>query len=313
MKPIAQPGTRKIFIGDIHGQFSKLNSLLENICKDTENTPAELIFIGDLIDNQASTDIDHQAVLSTVKKLTESGRAVCLMGNHEFNAVGWAMRHPESGRPLRSHTENNHRQHRAFLDDVVETSSAHHAWIEWFKSLPLFIDFEGIRAVHACWDEQAIERLRPWLDDKNRLKPENWVHAFDKQHEVYHLVEKLLKGPELTLPAGYSFLDKTGIERREIRVRWWQREAKTYRHIAQVQPDVVDSIPDIPLSQPYPVLCANPVVIGHYTLAGEPELLSDTVICVDYNAAKGNNPLVAWEYTDNASGISAGRFILSSD
>ncbi|NYY80383.1 hypothetical protein DMH27_08920 [Raoultella planticola] len=35
------------------------------------------------------------------------------------------------------------------------------------------------------------------------------------------------------------------------------------------------------------------MVIGHYTLSGEPHSLSERVVCVDYNAAKADNPLYA--------------------
>lgn len=302
---------RRVFIGDIHGRFSKLSRLLAPLLAEEQASPLELIFIGDLIDNQPGDDIDHLCVLTTVRALVEAGRARCLMGNHEFNAVGWATRHPVTGEPLRPHSENNYRQHRAFLNDVTEDSSRHHDWVDWFKTLPLFMDFGDIRAVHACWDDEALRRLRPWLDENNCLKPESWQHAFDKKHELYHLVEKVLKGPELSLPQGYRFIDKTNIERTQIRIRWWRNDATTYRHIAQVQPEMVDAIPDIPLTQPWQGFTGAPVVIGHYTLAGAPELLSDTVICVDFNAAKGDNPLVGWEYTGSAQGVACGRFIVS--
>lgn len=108
------------------------------------------------------------------------------------------------------------------------------------------------------------------------------------------MIETVLKGPELKLPAGFSFVDKTGVERRHIRVRWWRDDAKTYRQIAQVQAEMVSRIPDIPLEQTLPGTTDVPVVIGHYTLSGEPHSLSERVICVDYNAAKADNPLYAW-------------------
>lgn len=298
--------SKKIFIGDIHGQSGKLAALMTYL---DPHDDAMLIFLGDLIDNQPGTHIDHLAVLSQVKAMVDSGRAICLMGNHEFNAVGWAMRHPVSGLPLRPHTANNNRQHRAFLDDVTENSQPHAAWIDWFKTLPLFIDFGDIRAIHACWDQGALAQLRPWLDEENRLKPESWQFAFDKQHELYGLLETVLKGPEMTLPEGYSFLDKTGIERRNIRVRWWLEGATTWRQLAQVQPEVADCIPDIPLTRAYPALTGTPVVVGHYTLAGEPAVLSQSVICVDYNAAKAQHPLIAWEYDSVSGNVASGRFI----
>ena len=238
-----------------------------------------------------------------------AGRAICLMGNHEFNAVGWLMSHPQTAQPLRPHTANNRRQHQAFLNDVTEDSARHLLWVEWFKTLPLFVDFGDIRAVHACWDERAIAQLRPWLDEENRLKPESFVYSFDKQHVLFHLLETILKGPELALPADYSFEDKTGIERRHIRIRWLLNEATTYRQIAQVQTEMVSSIPDIALEKSAYVLPEVPVVVGHYTLSGEPAALSERVVCVDYNAAKASHPLRAWIYDAGETEVTNGRFV----
>ncbi len=109
-----QPARRRIFIGDIHGQYHKLAALLEHL--DALYQPDErlLIFVGDLIDNQPGAQIDHLAVLERVRAEVESGQAICLMGNHEFNAVGWALRHPHRAQPLRPHSPNNRRQHQPF-------------------------------------------------------------------------------------------------------------------------------------------------------------------------------------------------------
>ncbi|SUQ57291.1 diadenosine tetraphosphatase [Raoultella terrigena] len=309
MPASGQTKSRKIFIGDIHGQYGKLSALLAHLRSREERDRSLLIFVGDLIDNQPGSHIDHPSVLEQVRGEVAAGRAICLMGNHEFNAVGWLMRHPQTAQPLRPHTANNRRQHQAFLNDVTEDSAQHLLWVEWFKTLPLFVDFGDIRAVHACWDERAIARLRPWLDEENRLKPESWVHAFDKQHVLFHLLETILKGPELALPAGYSFEDKTRIERRHIRIRWWLNEATTYRQIAQVQPEMVSSIPDIALEKSAYVLPEVPVVVGHYTLSGEPAALSERVVCVDYNAAKASHPLRAWIYDAGETEVTNGRFV----
>lgn len=303
------PEKRRIFIGDIHGQYRKLCVLLEHLDTLYQRDDRILIFVGDLIDNQPGAQINHLAVLERVRAEVASGHAICLMGNHEFNAVGWAMRHPLSAQPLRPHSQNNRRQHQAFLADVVEDTPSHNFWIDWFKTLPLFVDYGDIRAVHACWEEQTMTRLRPWLDEQNRLKPESWVDAFDKQHPLFRMIETVLKGPELSLPAGFSFVDKTGVERRHIRVRWWRDDAKTYRQIAQVQPEMVSRIPDIPLSRTLLDRTDVPVVIGHYTLSGEPHTLSDRVVCVDYNAAKADNPLCAWIQEPGRLPAVAGTFV----
>ncbi|WP_429096973.1 metallophosphoesterase [Aeromonas media] len=296
--------TNLFFIGDLHGQHIKLQALLEHInfipsdpyfAEDFAKT--KLVFLGDLIDNGPDQGANQLATLKAVKQLCDDSHACCLMGNHEFNAIGWALRHPQTGHPLRAHSDNNLRQHQLFLDEVGENSNCHQQWIEWFKSLPLFCDFGHIRAIHACWHEEIIARLRPYLNDNNSLKAEHWFNAFDKQHELYQLCETLLKGPELALPSGYSFTDKTGALRDHIRIKWWLDDATTYRQIAQVQPEMVKQIPDLPLpeslrSQQYEI----PIVVGHYTLTGLPGLLSDKVICVDYNAAKAGNDLVMYRW-----------------
>lgn len=286
-----------IFIGDIHGQHGKLRALLEHLdfIPDPHQERCKLVFLGDLIDNGPGHEIDHQGVLTMVKALCEKELACCVMGNHEFNAVGWALRHPETGLPLRCHSENNRKQHQRFLDDVEEGGEQHQAWIHWFMTLPLFHDFGHVRAIHACWHEGTIQRIRPYLNEDNSLKAEHWPDAFDERHELYQLCETLLKGPELALPQGYSFLDKSGTERHRVRIKWWREEAKTYRDLAQVQPEMVRAIPSVPLAEVHrnPVI-ETPVVIGHYTLTGLPAPLSDKVVCVDYNAASTQGELVAY-------------------
>jgi hypothetical protein len=291
-----------VFIGDIHGQYKKLKTLLHtiNFNKDDPKSLAadhKLVFIGDLIDNAPQTDTDHIALLTMVKSLVDEGFAYCLLGNHEFNAIGWATKHSESQQWLRPHNENNTKQHQGFLNDVVEGSDEHLYWITWFKSLPLYLDFGKARAIHACWEPTAIAELGQYINQKQQLLATHWQAAFDKTTALYQLIEMLLKGPEISLPSGYSFADKTNTLRTQIRSKWWLKHAKTYRDIAQVQPEVINNIPDLALPAGMNYSQEDvPVFIGHYTLSDYPSALSRTVVCVDFNAAKGSNPLVAYQW-----------------
>lgn len=61
------------FIGDVHGWDDRLERVLDRI----EGFP---VFMGDLIDRGPRSDL----VLDRVRGLCEAGRAVCLIGNHEF-------------------------------------------------------------------------------------------------------------------------------------------------------------------------------------------------------------------------------------
>ncbi|WP_053075595.1 metallophosphoesterase [Pluralibacter gergoviae] len=236
-----------VFIGDIHGQHRKLARLLTVL--KARVPEASYLFIGDLIDNKASPDLSQLAVLEQVKALVDEGRARCLMGNHELNAIGWTLRDPESGAALRPHTANNAKQHGAFLAEVGEGSAEHLKWVAWFRTLPLFADFGDVRAVHACWDARAIAALRPYLTQDNVLQSSYWPQAFDPTSVPGGALETLLKGPELRLPDGFSFTDKTGHRRRHIRVRWWRDDAVSYQRTRMCRPPPKRVFPIFPSRQ----------------------------------------------------------------
>ena len=95
-----QPARRRIFIGDIHGQYHKLAALLEHL--DALYQPDErlLIFVGDLIDNQLGAQIDHLAVLERVSDgwtLLAHGICVYEDGSIEWDWSTWG--HWPDGRP----------------------------------------------------------------------------------------------------------------------------------------------------------------------------------------------------------------------
>lgn len=213
------------FIGDLHGQHRKLAELLVHLDfipdePASDYSVSKLIFLGDLIDNGLQSGVDHIAALNLVKSHCDTGKALCVLGNHEFNAVGWWLTHPLTGAPLRAHDKpGNREQHACFLQQVGEGSDEHRYWVEWFMSLPLYLDLGPVRAIHACWDESALARLQPYLNADKSLKREHWVDAFDRAHELFELCEILLKGPEKTLPAGTTFQDRMGKTRNATRLR----------------------------------------------------------------------------------------------
>ena len=64
------------FVGDIHGWSDRLERVLAQVAGD-------LVFLGDLIDRGP----DAPGVVRRVRGLCESGRAQCVMGNHEYAMV----------------------------------------------------------------------------------------------------------------------------------------------------------------------------------------------------------------------------------
>lgn len=288
-------------IGDVHGHAIVMESLLKKLgYRHTtgawRHPSRTAIFVGDLIDRGP----DQLRTLKIVRDMTEAGTARVVMGNHEFNALGWATpdgrgdymrtRHGTKG-------DKNRKQHTRFLEEVGEDSAEHKEWVEWFMDLPLWLDLPSLRIIHACWDPLHIDALRPMLRDGSRLTYEALAEASTKGTIAYQTIETLLKGPEAPLPKGHSFIDKDGTEREDIRLAWWKPNAQTYPEAYVGPPGVV--IPDVPLPAaayrlPEP---EKPTFIGHYWFGPDARLepAARRVACVDYSAGRGG-PLVAYRF-----------------
>ena len=114
-------------IGDIHGHADKLEGLLESMGYARTGSGyraphgRQAVFLGDLIDRGP----DQVRVLSIVRSMVDSGAARCILGNHEFNAIGYLTDDPgkpgEAYRPNRVETPKaikNRKQHAEFLAQV---------------------------------------------------------------------------------------------------------------------------------------------------------------------------------------------------
>jgi len=287
-------------IGDVHGQNLKLEELLRRLgYRNTQGAwrhpDREVRFVGDFIDRGPG----QEETLIIVRDMIEAGSARAVMGNHELNAIGYATPDPEKPKNfLRIRGSKNNAQHRAFLDAVGVDSKKHKAWVDWFMTLPLWIDEGGIRLVHACWHPKSLEHLRPLVGENNTLTSDLLVEAMKKGTSSYHAVEALCKGMEVSLPSGVNFTDQQGIVRSKTRTRWWDQDARTYRSAALLPPEVSSALPDDPI--PDETLCnydnERLLFFGHYWMTGTPNILSERICCVDYSAAKNNEPLVAYQF-----------------
>lgn len=295
-------------IGDVHGMADKLHRLLSNLDYQNKNgvwrhPSRQAVFIGDLIDNGTQSI----ATLSTVRAMVEAGSARAVMGNHELNAVGWAMRQSRTGEYLREHNDTNYAHHQAFLDSIPDPAERQ-PWLDWFKTLPLYLDFGDVRFIHACWHTPSFEAIRPYLDASNCLRADAWETAFEKGSVAFEAVENLLKGIEINLPDGLSFYDHKGKQRWTCRISWWLEHADTLAdmvHIPQTSSNphnaaTVSALANIPANEDllaqscYRGQC--PVFFGHYWLKAPPQILSPKAACTDYSAGS-NGPLVAYRWS----------------
>jgi hypothetical protein len=173
------------FIGDVHGWSERLNRLLNQLTGD-------LVFMGDLIDRGP----DAPGVLLRVKQLCDSGRARCLMGNHEYTLLR-SLGFPGSG------FEPDPRLFEAWVSGFggqavmkaynVQTADALCEVMEeslaWLVNLPWILEGEEDDrhwiAVHAGLGDHSLETQLPalyagWEGDDGGAVPlfnKAWSHC----------------------------------------------------------------------------------------------------------------------------------------
>lgn len=297
-------------IGDIHGQYEKLTGLLNKLGyekRDGVFVPPEghqAIFVGDLVDRGAG----QLLVLETVFMMIDRGYARAVMGNHEYNAIAYATAHPKGGF-IRAHTDRNTATHQAFLNEVPFGSKAHEYWLSRFFELPLWLDLGAFCVVHACWDGTAMQTLLPHLTEDNCLKKDMFT-AVATTPDTEMALERILKGVEIFLPEHIFIKDGQGIDRQNVRLQWWQPDlslpiidisAASNCDISAISPDLVVPVDFVAGHD-------KPVFIGHYWLVGEPALLSDSVVCVDYSAG-GGGCATAYRFDETNPKLSPENFV----
>ncbi len=285
-------------IGDIHGYASTLERLLlrlgyERIDSAFRHPHRRAIFLGDFIDGGPQ----QRATLEIVRPMVEAGHAMSVMGNHEFNALAYAT--PcDDGTHLRPRNADNTRQHAAFLAEFPVDTSDYRDVIDWFRTLPLWLDLGGLRVVHACWDREIMARIGS-RHDGARLTATLLHQASTPGREEYADVETLLKGREIPLPDGHHYIDRYGKERRRIRIRWWDRGATTYREKFLGSPEWETHLPDTQITGDHALdydRTEPPVFLGHYWLSGTPAPLADNVACLDYSVGRPGGKLAAYRW-----------------
>jgi hypothetical protein len=294
-------------IPDIHGQAEKLRLALKNLGWRRNGTTwvhpepdRQIVFLGDFIDRGT----ENGAVIRIVRELMDAGRAQAIMGNHELNALHYHTADPDTGAPLRVHDNDNRDQHESFLKEFPLGAPHTKDVLDWMRGLPLFIETDGFRAVHAAWIQPAIDDLRRQTGD-GALSEDQLIRAGRKGDVIYDLAEAVAKGPEARLPHPYSFFDKGKKERHHVRVKWWNGDARNWREIAMSVPDINalpdTSVPGSLLRATYPV-GDKPVFFGHYWMSGEPELQSANALCLDYSAGT-DGPLVTYSQGAGSRGL----------
>ncbi len=278
-------------IGDVHGCFDSLVMLLDRLGYQDINgvykhPSRQAIFLGDLIDRGPQV----RETLHLVYAMEQAGSAKVILGNHEFNAIQYKdvlENFVRNGVKLPSA-----RLYRLMKESLLPFQKCPDEWskfTQWFSTLPLFIDEDGFRAVHACWDSQLIDSYKEKYHSSHLS--EEFLEAVKESSSIEHkIVDRLTRGTSLALPDGINVESKDGFIRRFFRTKFWADSPKTYGDIV-FQPDPLPyDIADHPIKQNEKSTLVQyspddpPVFFGHYWLKGRPKPLLKNVACLDYSA-----------------------------
>ena len=224
--------------------------------------------------------------------MCDSGNAMAIMGNHEFNAIAFHTKDKDKGGFYRQHNYSKIKQHYATLEQFSKYPDEWILFLDWFKSLPIYLELDSFKAIHACWDTIHIN----WLHNNfNGFTDEFIANATDVDHDAYLVVEELLKGKESRLENGFSFKDKDGTERFHCRVKWWQPESKR-KYFKDIMMECPSELKERELThnKHFSYDEEKPVFFGHYWLKGTPFIENPKAICLDYSIAK-DGVLVAYQ------------------
>ncbi|MCL6414722.1 metallophosphoesterase [Aestuariirhabdus sp. Z084] len=294
-------------IGDVHGCALTLRLLLERMGYNQvdghyQHRQRHAIFVGDVIDRGPRI----REALGIVKAMVDAGGATMLMGNHEYNALCYCT--PVDGQSdtfLREHSP----RHLRLIKDTLEEYEAHpEEWqgmLDWFLTLPLFLELESCRVVHACWDSQLIDQYQQRYGS-NQLNDQRLRESVDKSTLSGRLMDRLTRGLDIRLPDGLTVTSKDGFVRHFFRAHFWKDNPETYNDVV-FQPD--------PLPEPIAHRRMSPqekqrlfhydgeqkpLFIGHYWRTGTPQAITSNIACLDYSAVKYGK-LVAYRMDQETS------------
>lgn len=138
-------------VGDVHGEIEALESLLQALGYAPDGShprQRQLVFVGDLVDRGP----DSPAVLRRVQGLVADGRAQCLLGNHELNLLRDVEKHGNSWWV----SPDKSMEHPAARIGAADKEALR----GFLATLPLALERDDLRVVHACWDSAAVTEAK---------------------------------------------------------------------------------------------------------------------------------------------------------
>jgi hypothetical protein len=296
-------------IGDIHGCADALRALLQKLGYQLhegvyryadESTPRQVVYLGDVLDRGPKI----REAMDIVRDMVDHGHAQMVIGNHEYNAICYSTPAPtELDRDyLREHTPRHTHSIKETLEQYADYPDDWQSLLSWIKQLPVFLEFEHFRVVHACWDQRLIDTYYE-LYDQQGFSEDLLIQSTDYRQFAGRFISRLTQGVGLMLPDKMVMTGSHGYERRSFRAKFWAENPQTYADV-EFQPDRLPvNIANYQLSDAQRDHIGfygpqeKPVFVGHYWMAGQPKALTANIACLDYSGVSGGR-LVAYRMDD---------------
>lgn len=285
-------------IGDIHGYFAEMELLLQKLGYRKNkgywrHKRRIAIFVGDFI-NRGS---ESRKVIQTIRAMVNNGTAYVILGNHEINAISYFTKR-NNGRPIRMPRNNNRKLLDNFASEYGNDQKQLLKDIKWMRTLPLFLDLDDIRVVHAYWNDQHISKIKK-LYRNGLIRKKYLKKALKKEDPLFTPLMETIKGVEFNLPKNLIIKDSNNISRTNFRVKWWTNpHGHTFESLSYgnkfLLPEYTIPAELISKYDIYPD-DAPIVFIGHYCVGNGTMVPRNNICCVDACVANGGR-LAAYRY-----------------
>ena len=286
-------------IGDVHGQADMLKTLLKSMGYKKNNgvfahESRKAVFLGDFINRGPQI---RESVLM-VRKMVEAGHALAILGNHELSALLYHLK-DKGGKPFNKRLAKYRLPLQQTLEEFANFPDEYSDHLKWMRRLPMFLELDGIRVVHACWKDENIRLIRETLTE-GRLRKSLLRRISKNNSEVSRAFWQTCKGIDFQLPKDLLVFDEKGQAHRSFRAKWWVNpEGMTFRELS------LESRFNLPpytipheLNQPGDIYGEKEplVFFGHYCLKGADNILAPNICCLD-SCVSRNGKLAAYRWS----------------
>lgn len=303
-------------IGDIHGHAFLLKKLLRTLGYDNRkgifcHPERKAVFVGDFTNRGP----EIRETLSIIRRMTDAGEGYAILGNHEINNILYHLRNQKK-EPLLS---DKGKRYASVTQTIQQFRSAPEEWKEyrrWLRTLPLYLEMNGIRIVHAFWSDSNIQVLKTNLD-QGKISKSIFRNLVEEPGSVLsQAILQTTRGIHLVMPPDMKILDHRLRNHRFFRIRWWENpDGKTFHdwsfeskfHLPgySIPPEIYPRFEVYPENGP-------PVFFGHYCRGKGPFIIKENICCVD-SCVSSRKVLAAYRWSGETTLRSENMYFVSPD